>query len=69
MIDLQPDNSMGYHLLGGAYIAMARYDDAIEILKKGSGFERNVQRLEQSGVGLHVSQPLSGSGGCHEAGN
>ncbi len=35
MIDLQPDNSMGYHLLGGVYIAMARYDDAIDILKKG----------------------------------
>jgi serine/threonine protein kinase/Flp pilus assembly protein TadD len=35
MIDLQPDNSMGYHMLGGDYIAMARYDDAIDILKKG----------------------------------
>jgi serine/threonine protein kinase/Flp pilus assembly protein TadD len=35
MIDLQPDNPMGYHDLGGVYIAMARYDDAIAILKKG----------------------------------
>jgi len=35
MIDLQPDNSMGYYNLGGVYIAMARYDDAIAILKKG----------------------------------
>jgi len=35
MIDLQPDNSMGYHDLGGVYIAMARYDDAIAILKRG----------------------------------
>jgi tetratricopeptide (TPR) repeat protein len=35
MIDLQPDNSMGYHDLGGVLIEMARYEDAIAILKKG----------------------------------
>jgi tetratricopeptide (TPR) repeat protein len=32
---LLPDNSMGYHDLGGVLIEMARYDDAIAILKKG----------------------------------
>jgi eukaryotic-like serine/threonine-protein kinase len=32
---LQPDNSMGYQDLGGVLIEMARYDDAIAILKKG----------------------------------
>src|SRR5208282_3953400 len=35
LIDLQPDNSLGYHDLGGVYIAMARYDDAVAILKRG----------------------------------
>jgi serine/threonine protein kinase/tetratricopeptide (TPR) repeat protein len=39
MIDLQPDNSMGYFDLGGVYGAMGRYDDAIDVLKKGLTFK------------------------------
>jgi hypothetical protein len=48
MIDLQPDNSMGYHELGGVLIEMARYDDAIAILKKGLSPEGNFRRLAQA---------------------
>jgi predicted Zn-dependent protease len=48
MIDLQPDNSMGYHDLGGVLIEMARYDDAIAILKKGLSPEGNFRRLAQA---------------------
>ena len=33
MIDLQPDNFLAYEDLAGAYIAMARYEDAINVLK------------------------------------
>jgi tetratricopeptide (TPR) repeat protein/TolB-like protein len=39
MIDLQPDNSMGYYDLGGVYIGMGRYNDAIDVLKKGLGLK------------------------------
>ena len=58
MVDLQPDNSIGYHNLGAVYLAMARYDEAISILRKGLTLKENLQRLEQFGVGLHVPQSL-----------
>ncbi len=35
MIDLQPDNSTGYHDLGAVYVAMGRYDDAVKTFKQG----------------------------------
>ena len=41
MIELLPDNPLGYYNLGGAYLGLGRYEDAIAILKKGLNIEPN----------------------------
>jgi len=41
MIDLQPDNPLGYQDLVAVYMQMGRYDDAIALAKKGLSYRES----------------------------
>ena len=49
MIDLQPDNSLAYEDLGGTYIAMSRYKDAISVFNKGLSYRQTSSLLTNLG--------------------
>jgi eukaryotic-like serine/threonine-protein kinase len=50
MIDLQPDNSIGYQNLGAAYVAMGRYDDAINTFRQGLRLKQTSQAWTNLGA-------------------
>jgi serine/threonine-protein kinase len=55
MIDLQPDNPLGYQDLGAVYMQMGRYDDAVSLMKKGLTLKESSDLLSNLGSAYMLS--------------